>query len=470
MRDLKNYLLYVILGRANNISVLLSLLCIAVLVFSFPAGYILAQPDTSGNADASLYIQPASGTVTLGSTFTVSVYVNTGGREVNAIDVRLEFPPDKLQVVSPTAGQSVISVWVAQPAFSNSQGTIRFQGGAPNPGIRTSAGLVSSIVFRARQVGPATITIRDDSRVLLNDGLGTNILSRASGAQFGIVLPPPAGPTVVSSTHPDQTVWYKNRNPLFSWDAPAGIQGYSYSITQDPLDEPDAISEGVTTQTRYQNLPDGIWYFHIRALGPDGAGPTTHFVVLIDGTPPASFAPEITPSKQTTDKTPIIKFVTTDASSGISHYEVKFIEVENQKNPELTPFFIEARSPFQAPELLAGIYDVVVRAHDRAGNITDEVARVEIVDPFLKPISERGIAVGTLTMPWWLFYFLVDILIILCVVVVWKLMHRHGEADNALSRGLHWVTHEMKHDIGWLKDKIKGRKHLHYDIPHEPKV
>jgi len=35
--------------------------------------------------------------------------------------------------------------------------------------------------------------------------------------------------------------------------------------------------------------------------------------------------------------------------------------------------------------------------------------------------------------------------------------------DSALRKGLQWVEHELIHDVHWLEDKFKGRKHIHYD-------
>ncbi|RJQ14834.1 hypothetical protein C4553_00030 [Candidatus Parcubacteria bacterium] len=441
------------------------ILCFLSLVLFLLPLNVFAQ-----NSDASLYAQPASGSITLGSTFRVSIFVNTGGRDINAVDVKVNFPPDKLQVVSPTAGQSIVSVWISQPYFSNTDGVLRFQGGIPNPGINTSSGLIASIVFRARQFGGAQITIDDDSKVLLNDGLGTNILSKTAGAQFSIVLPPPAGPEVVSPTHPDQTQWYKNRNPLLRWGSVGSAQGFSYSINKDPLSEPDFSSEGTGTQVGFENLSDGIWYFHLRALGPSGPGPTTHFAILIDSTPPAEFVPDVKPERKTTRKTPIINFITTDAASGVDHYELKFIEQDNPQNPELTPFFIEASSPFQAPELSPGIYDVVVRAFDRAQNITDSVVRLEIIDPFIKPISELGLTFGGYFMPWWLVYLIADILIVLLALLLWFLIKKHQSVEQVLADGLHWIEHEIVHDISWLKDRLRGRKHIDFDISDKKEI
>ena len=99
--------------------------------------------------NASLYLSPQSGTVFIGSTFDVSVFLNTNNNNVNAVKVDLKFDPTKLQVANPVAGKSFIAVWIAQPTFSNQEGTLTFQGGVPSPGINTSSGLVSTITFRA---------------------------------------------------------------------------------------------------------------------------------------------------------------------------------------------------------------------------------------------------------------------------------------------------------------------------------
>ena len=73
---------------------------------------------------ATLSLQPSSGTFSVGSIFEISLYLDTQGATVNAIEALLQFSPDKLQVVSPAAGQSIIDLWVGQPRYNNSNGTI----------------------------------------------------------------------------------------------------------------------------------------------------------------------------------------------------------------------------------------------------------------------------------------------------------------------------------------------------------
>ena len=78
---------------------------------------------------ATLYLAPSKGTFFVVSTFSVSIYLDTKGNEINAAEVDLRFPPDILQITTPTAGESFISEWLTPPSYSNIGGTISFKGG-----------------------------------------------------------------------------------------------------------------------------------------------------------------------------------------------------------------------------------------------------------------------------------------------------------------------------------------------------
>ena len=116
-----------------------------LVILSFLLMVLNAQ---SAKADgASLSIFPQTGSFTSGNTFEISVFLNTGGNNVNAVEVNLQFNPEKLQVISPTKGVSVIGEWIFPPSFSNTKGTIALVGGFLKDGINTSEGLISTIVF-----------------------------------------------------------------------------------------------------------------------------------------------------------------------------------------------------------------------------------------------------------------------------------------------------------------------------------
>ncbi|MBI3573300.1 MAG: hypothetical protein HY092_03825, partial [Candidatus Kerfeldbacteria bacterium] len=306
----------------------------------------------------------------------VSFIVDTGGQSINAVNADVLFPADKLQVVNPAASTSFISLWVTAPTYSNTDGTINLQGGLPNPGIKTSAGVISTVTFRIKAAGPATIRYAPSSKVLLNDGQGTNILSSTGTASFVLSNPPPAGPIVASPTHPSSNTWSNNPDIQLSWEPVPGAIGYSYSFDQIAKNIPDDTVDTTNTSTSVHAMSDGIWYFHIKAKNESWGG-ISSYQVEIDTTPPAAFTPTIDQKTMTTEDTGTLRFITTDAASGIDHFEVK--QISQNSNASQTTLFVEASSPYVINKLPAGGYSFVVRALDRAGNSVDGSVKLDVI-------------------------------------------------------------------------------------------
>ena len=375
-------------------------------------------------AGASLYLSPNSGTFYVGSTFDVSIFVNTGGEDINAVQADLKFDSKKLQIASPTAGKSFISVWISQPTYSNIQGTAFFQGGMPSPGINTSAGLVSTITFRVIAPGETTIYFLDSSRVLLDDGKGTDILTSMGRGVYILSIPPPEGPKVFSSTHPDQNKWYKNPNPTFSWEK--GVTDFSYSLDFDSQGVPDNTPEGDFTSISFTDLKDGIWYFHIKAKKAGIWGGTSHYLIQLDSTPPASFTPGVEPSTKTSVSQPIVSSITTDALSGFDHFEVKVIDISPDREEKEVAFFVEAVSPYKLPALEPGQYMIVIKAFDKAGNWRNESIKIEIVPKGIS-LTGKGIWFWGIFIPWWLIIIiliLISLLIMGLLILWWRTYQR----------------------------------------------
>ncbi len=348
-------------------------------------GALLLPNFAVAQTGATLSLSPASGTFTVGGTFSVSVILNTAGQAVNAIEANLSFSPDKLQVVSPLIGTSIIGVWTNQPNFDNQKGFLSFQGGLPDPGITTSRGVVATITFRVRSVGAATVKFLDSSKVLLNDGLATDFLANTSSGIYNLTLPAPAGPLVISETHPDQSVWYKNTTAVFRWSNTLPVNGYSYILNDEPIDIPDDIVDGKADNVLYKGLSNRIHFFHVKALRDGVWGDTSHYAVKVDSLAPADFPIKISPASRTSSTKPLVAFVTSDALSGIDHYELKIISrqiVDAPDGGQKKPFFIEASSP-HSPDLALGKYDVIVRAYDKAGNFREVSQRLIITTPLL---------------------------------------------------------------------------------------
>src|SRR3989344_3564741 len=145
--------------------------------------FLFSVPLKAEAANASLYLSPSTGNYTVGNNFSVQVKVNTGGMAINASDGSLVFDPDKLEVKNLSKESSIFSLWVQEPIFSNSLGTINFAGGKPSPGYSGSAGTISTIFFRAKTAGQTNLSFAAGS-ILADDGKGTNILANMGSAVF----------------------------------------------------------------------------------------------------------------------------------------------------------------------------------------------------------------------------------------------------------------------------------------------
>jgi hypothetical protein len=382
----------------------------------------------------SLSLSPNNGEVIINETFDLSVFLNTNEHSINTIELNIKYPPDKLQMVSSSTGKSIIGIWTSLPKYNNQEGTISLVGGIPN-GISVSNGLVSTFTFRAKTVGRAVVKF-EKTRVLLNDGLGTELPTQNNSSIFDLILPPPAGPTVISSTHPDQTKWYRDTNAYLSWSDEDGAEGFSYTLSNEPIETPDSIAEGLRFDTVYKNLSEGRHYFHIRTLRGGQWGGTTHYALNIDPNPPAEFVIEIIPSAKTTRRQPVFEFATTDTTSGLSHYELRVVPMNRTNAADSEVFFIEASSPYISNNLELGSYDVIVRAYDQAGNFIDITRRLEITNSILRFISDKGLEVRSwLIIPWWVFLLILLVIIGIFYLTIRKLNHWHKHMDERRASG-----------------------------------
>lgn len=388
---------------------------------------ILGAPSISKGASASLYLSPSSGSFLVGSTFSVSVFLNTEGNKINVVWADIKFPPEILQVTSPTAGTSFITEWLTPPNYSNEKGVISFRGGIPG-GISTSAGLISSITFRAVSSGTAKIEFTKDSRVLLHDGKGTDILANIIDGEYQVLVPPPEGPVVFSPTHPNPNVWYSDSSPAFSWDRKDRVTGFSWSFSQNPQERPDGTSEGTETLASFTNVQDGIWYFHIRQQKDGIWGNTTHVQVRIDTSPPKEFTPRVVTYSRLIGYQTMAYFETTDDFSGIDHYEVSLIDL-NEPQPSRS-FFREELSPYKVPYKNPGKYSIIIKAIDKAGNLREGETRFRLVTPLITHIEGRGLEIKGIFFSWWLIWLWIIIFISLIIVLAWfvikKIKQRRG--------------------------------------------
>jgi len=339
---------------------------------------------------ASLFLSPGSESFEVGIVFSVKVKMDTGGAPINAVQTTIYFPPDKLEVVDISKSGSIFSLWPEEPIFSNSSGKISFSGGMPHPGF-TGIGNIITINFKAKNEGVVKVTFGEGS-VLADDGKGTDILVFIKEAKYSIqgaaVFPEikpeapltevPSSPQILSPTHPQEGEWYSNNSPRFQWELTSDITGVSFTLDRNPDTIPDTESEGRFQSKIYEDIDDGIWYFHLGLENETGWSSPSHRKIQIDVHFPHPFEIIIDNTGDSTNPNPNLYFETRDDTSGVNYYKLKIGEGDffNLLLAQVNPFSL----PFQYP----GRQKVIVRAVDEAGNNVEAEAIID-VEPIASP-------------------------------------------------------------------------------------
>jgi len=340
---------------------------LSCLVISlFLATFVILPENKAQAAGASFFLSPSSNQVTVGATVSAKIMVSTD-TAINAGEGSVSFSSDILDYQSVSTSGSIFSFWTSGPTGSATG--VSFGGGLSNPGYSGSGGTILTITWKAKSEGTATISV-SGSKILANDGSGTNIYSSSSGGEItvgpvgsststGTVKASSQVTTVNSSSHPDQNAWYSQKKVELGWSAKSA-QGYSFGLNQSATATPDSALTTSTSKS-YDITSDGVWYFHIRAKFSSGFGPVTHFKIQVDTAPPDPFNININQEGGITNPSPSLTFEAKDVTSGIDHYEA-IIDggaavriVSGDKLPKQKP----------------GDHKVVIRAFDKAGNGRD---------------------------------------------------------------------------------------------------
>ena len=329
---------------------------------------------------ASLFLSPETGSFNVGQTFSVSVFVSSPDQTMNAAEGVISFPANKLQVISLSKSASIFSLWVKEPSFSNSVGTLSFEGVVLNPGFAGSAGRLLTITFRAEDAGSTPVNFSSGS-VLANDGKGTNILNGFGSANYFLEgarqeqplqeeTPPtggvPAAPRISSPTHPDSNKWYSRENAKFVWPLPGGITGARVLFGRLAQSTPTVAYVPAVDSKEVGPLNNGIWYFHVQLQNQNGWGSVGHMRFQIDLDPPSRFDIQEVARTDLTD--PKVKFTlnASDAVSGIDHYEIQM----DDRKAEI--WKDDGTHTYETPVQGPGNHAIKAKAVDKAGNFLEK--------------------------------------------------------------------------------------------------
>lgn len=337
---------------------------------------------------ALMNVVPSATSVTTGDLITARVVVNSQGVAINNAEAVLRYPKDVLNVISVSKSSSIFTLWVAEPGYSNSAGTVSYNGGIPTPGFTGSNGTVLTITFLAKQAGTASLSF-SDAAVRANDGMGTDVLTGSGTAQITVSAPvaapvqtAPAAPAaetpapsssggatarvvITSPTHPEQDAWYADNSPILRWALPSGADAVQIVADRDAKATPTVTYRPAIVEKTVPALEDGVWYFNLRYRLGGSWSPVASYRLRID-----TVAPVIDDHSFTYDditRALSMSAAAHDDVSGVSRYEVAI--------DEEAPVVIEAadfeKDGYEVRVRTSGKHTAFLRAIDGAGNVTE---------------------------------------------------------------------------------------------------
>jgi hypothetical protein len=151
---------------------LLSKFLIAALI---SATFLVSNPPNA-QAGGSIYLSPGAQSISQGSTFYVSVRVNTGS-SIDAVQANLSYPTDKLDYLGISYGGTAFEI---QAQSSGGGGSIKIGRGTLSP--KSGDRLVATISFRAK-VGSGSASVSFTGGTEAVSG-GKVVTSSGSGATY----------------------------------------------------------------------------------------------------------------------------------------------------------------------------------------------------------------------------------------------------------------------------------------------
>ncbi|MBP9866566.1 MAG: hypothetical protein KBC41_00615 [Candidatus Pacebacteria bacterium] len=376
---------------------------------------------------ANIILSPVKVSTKAGKTFTLDVLVNSNKDPINAVSALITYPSDVVSVSSVSKAGSFISLWAEEPSFSNTNGTVNFEGVALNPGFSGSTGKVVTITFKAKQAGNINILVKTGS-VLANDGNATNVLGTTAGAFVVIdeetadVVPVPkeekqveksvekpvekkvstgSVPVITSTSYPDSKKWYSSREASFEWSVPSNVVAVRTLYSEKESSTPSKVFDPPINNRSFTADTDGVMYMHVQFKNGNVWGDVAHYKFQIDTEGPEALSVSFPDGTVTTNQKPSISVLTSDKLSGVEFITMSVDGGETVKYP------VDPSNLYYVPKQQSGKHDIVVGSVDYAGNTskvnleyTIQAIAVPIIAEYTKNVDyENTLKISGTTYP-----------------------------------------------------------------------
>lgn len=367
------------------------LVCFAALVFLSAialvkiqdSGRIRLQRIPYALYNSTIKLDPDFGIYNLGAEQHVSVVVDTGDEQINVVQAKLKFDPSLVSVVSIDQGTSSCK-YLIEKMIDNKEGTVTLACAIVDTDPLRKSISIADVTLQPLRAGSAAILFdNQETQVLANDGLGTNVLRESQGASYrfdnfkaGLIqhATTSTATTTVSSfvvfstTHPNESRWYNVSKAHFVWLGDPGAV-YRYVFDTSPSTIPLG---GHTIQGNALDVPipgDGVYYFHLQLAS---GGPIAHYAIRSDMSPPIISAIKLSKSEIIEGDIVRFSFDATDIGSGVQRNY--YIDLGNK-------LFLPVGQELFVPFMERGDQQVTLRVYDNAGNFTDAKEVIKVSRP-----------------------------------------------------------------------------------------
>ena len=150
---------------------------ITVLALFLVLSSFLIWRRVSDDKNFAVVSSTGSNEVVVGEETNVQVFLDVKEKNVNAVKIIILFDNDKVLVKRFDVDESVFNIWIDDRPKVTDEGMIIVEGGIPTPGF-SGSGLLGEIVLEGKEKGAVKFLFDKESKVLLNDGLGSEVSLR----------------------------------------------------------------------------------------------------------------------------------------------------------------------------------------------------------------------------------------------------------------------------------------------------
>jgi hypothetical protein len=190
-------------------------------LFVLTAPYLSKASLVGNTNNATLALSPDLGVYRVGPTFPIDILVNTHGQNVVVVAAYLSYNPALFQIVSIDTTGSIFGT-EAENIIDAVNGKIKITRGTPTPGVNVVNGKVATLNIKGlTDINPSSDNITFDftagstneSNVILNDGLGTDIISGVYNGKYTLDGTPPANVSSFTAAALDSSIALSWVNP-----------------------------------------------------------------------------------------------------------------------------------------------------------------------------------------------------------------------------------------------------------------